>query len=247
MVHVGWSGDAVAERFTVPEKVPVGVTVIVDVPAVFAVVVIDAGLAESVKAPLTDTGTLTVLDNAPLVPVTTTVNPAAGSGLQLTDRVLPERVAVQPVGCVLVTASVTVPENPLMFVTEIVDVPAVPAVVSEIVAGVEARVKSWIVTSMPTVRVIEPLTPWTVTVNGVTPVEQVTLTSPAVLMDCVQPPGAAEVIENATVPAKPFIAFTATCEVPATVARVVRAGAERVKSCTVTRIPTVRVMEPLKP
>jgi hypothetical protein len=46
-----------------------------------------------------------------------------------------------------------------MFVTEMVDVPGVPAAVMEIVAGVEARVKSWIVTSMPTVRVIEPLTP----------------------------------------------------------------------------------------
>ena len=62
-----------------------------------------------------------------------------------------------------------------------------------------------------------------------------------------QPAGAVEVIENVTAPANPLIAFTATCEVPATVARAVRAGAERVKSCTVTRIPTVRVMEPLKP
>jgi hypothetical protein len=81
-----------------PEKVPVGVTVIVDVPAVFAVVVIEAGLADIMNAPPTVTGTLTVLDNAPLVPVTTTVNPAAGSGLQLTDRVLPVMVAVQPAG-----------------------------------------------------------------------------------------------------------------------------------------------------
>jgi hypothetical protein len=60
---------------------------------------------------------------------------------------------------VLVTERLTVPLNPLMFVTEMVDVPGVPAAVMEIVAGVEARVKSWIVTSMPTVRVIEPLTP----------------------------------------------------------------------------------------
>ena len=158
-MHVGWSGDAVAERLTTPEKVPVGVIVIVDVPAVFAVVVIEAGLAESVNAPLTVTGTLTVLESAPLVPVTTTVNPAEGSGLQVTDRVLPEMVAVQPVGCVLVTVSVTVPVNPLMFVTEIVEVPGVPAVVSEIVAGLEDSEKSWIVTRTPTVRVIEPLTP----------------------------------------------------------------------------------------
>ena len=59
----------------------------------------------------------------------------------------------------LVTEKLTVPVNPLMFVTEIVEVPGVPAAVMEIVAGVEASVKSWIVTSMPTVRVIEPLTP----------------------------------------------------------------------------------------
>jgi hypothetical protein len=36
---------------------------------------------------------------------------------------------------------------------------------------------------MPTVRVIAALTPWTVTVNGVTPVVQLTVTNPAVLMD----------------------------------------------------------------
>ena len=96
---------AVAEaavRLTTPEKVPVGVIVIVEVPAVLAVVVIDVGLgglAESVKVPPTVTGTLTVLDSAPLVPVTTTVNPVKlGSGLHMTDRVLPEMVAVQPAG-----------------------------------------------------------------------------------------------------------------------------------------------------
>jgi hypothetical protein len=167
----------------VPEKVPVGVTVIVDVPAVFAVVVIDVGLADIMNAPPTVTGTLTVLDNAPLVPVTTTVNPAEGSGLQVTDRELPEMVAVQPVGCVLVTASVTVPVKPLIFVTEIVDVPGVPAAVSGIVAGLEDSEKSWIVTRTPTVLVMDPLTPWTVTVNGATPVEHVTVRSPVVLMD----------------------------------------------------------------
>jgi hypothetical protein len=159
MVQPAGAVAEVAERLTAPEKVPVGVTVIVDVPAVFAVVVIDAGLAESVKAPLTVIGTLTVLESDPLVPVTTTVNPAEGSGLQVTDRELPEMVAEQPVGCVLVTASVTVPVNPLMFATEIVDVPAVPAAVSEIVAGLADSVKSWTVTKIPTVRVIEPLTP----------------------------------------------------------------------------------------
>jgi hypothetical protein len=55
------------------------------------------------------------------------------------------------------------------------------------------------------------------------------------------------VTENVTVPGKLLIAFTVTCEVPAVLAVVVIAGAERVKSCTVTKTPTVRVMDPLTP
>jgi hypothetical protein len=98
-----------------------------------------------------------------------------------------------------------------------------------VIAGAD-RVKSWTVTNTPTVRVIAALTPWTVTVNGTTPLVQLTDSSPAVLMDCVQPTGALEVIENVTVPVNPLIALTATCDVPAVLAVVVIAGAESVKS-----------------
>jgi hypothetical protein len=46
----------------------------------------------------------------------------------------------------------------------------------------------------------------------------------------VQPAGAAEVSEKVTAPANPLIAVTVTCEVPAVLAVVFIAGAERVKS-----------------
>ena len=84
-------------------------------------------------------------------------------------------------------------------------------------------------------------------VNGATPVVQLTVISPVALTDCVQPAGAVEVSENVTVPVNPLIAFTVTCEVPAVLAVVVMAGAESVKSRTVTSTPTVRVIEPLTP
>jgi hypothetical protein len=94
-------GAPLAERFTVPEKLPIGVTVIVDVPGTVARVVIEAGLADTVN-PETATGTFTVRDRVlggvPVVPVTTTVNPLTGNGLQLTERVVPEIDAVQPAG-----------------------------------------------------------------------------------------------------------------------------------------------------
>jgi hypothetical protein len=151
---------------------------------------------------------------------------------------------VQPTGALEVIENVTVPANPLIELIVTCDVPAVLAVV--VTAGAES-VKSWTVTNTPTVRVIAALTPWTVTVNGATPLVQLTDSSPAVLMDCVQPTGALEVIENVTVPVNPLIALTATCEVPAVLAVVVIAGADNVKSCTVTRIPTVRVIAELTP
>jgi hypothetical protein len=63
----------------------------------------------------------------------------------------------------------------------------------------------------------------------------------------VQPAGAVEVSEKVTVPANPLIALTVTCDVPAVLAFVLIAGADRVKSWTVTRIPTVRVIAALTP
>jgi hypothetical protein len=104
-------------------------------------------LAEMVKlAPGTVTDTLTVLDSVlgevPVVPVTTTVNPVVGNGLQETERTAPENDAVQPTGTAP-AVNVTVPVNPFVPVTEMVEVPAVPAVVRAIVAGLADSEKSY--------------------------------------------------------------------------------------------------------
>jgi hypothetical protein len=68
----------------------------------------------------------------------------------------------------------------------------------------------------------------TITLKGATPVEQVT-DKTAPLNDVVQPAGTVPA-ENVTVPAKLLIDVTVTVEVPAKVARVVIAGADRLKS-----------------
>jgi hypothetical protein len=70
--------------------------------------------------------------------------------------------------------------------------------------------------------------PVATTLKGATPVEQVTeRTTP--LKDAVQPTGTVPA-PKVTVPAKPLIGVTVAVDVPATVARVVMAGAERLKS-----------------
>jgi hypothetical protein len=68
----------------------------------------------------------------------------------------------------------------------------------------------------------------TVTLNGATPVAQVTDNTAPVKL-AVQPAGTVPA-EKVTVPAKPLTGVTVTVEVPATVARVVIAGAESEKS-----------------
>src|SRR3989442_9037685 len=70
-----------------------------------------------------------------------------------------------------------------------------------------------------------PLVPVTGTVNGATPVAQVTDRT-ARLNDPLQPVGKVkpELIVKVTAPENPLIAVTATVEVPATVARVVIGG-----------------------
>jgi hypothetical protein len=145
IVAVQPAGAPVAASITVPENEPVGVTVIMDVPETVAIVVIEAGLADSTNPPPTVTGTLTVRDSvlgaAPVVPVTTTVNPLFGNGLHDTDRTAPLNVAVQPVGTVP-ALNVTVPVNPLIAVTEMVEVPEVPGVVRAIVDGFAESEKS---------------------------------------------------------------------------------------------------------
>ena len=62
-----------------------------------------------------------------------------------------------------------------------------------------------------------------------------------------QPAGAVDVSENVTVPAKPLIALTVTCEVPAVFAVVVIAGADSEKSCIVTGTMTLEVVVPEVP
>jgi len=97
------------------------------------------------------TATLVVLDNVvgavPVVPVMVSVKLAGdGTAVQLTVRVVPETVAVHPVGAALVE-NVTVPEKPLMAVNDSVEVLEVPVVtLSEF--GLAATVKSttWNVT-----------------------------------------------------------------------------------------------------
>jgi hypothetical protein len=131
----------VTARPTTPENEPVAVTVIVEVPVTVASVVIEAGLADRVIPPPTVTGTLTVRNSAPAVPVTTTVKPEAGNGLQLTESTAPENDAVHPAGTVP-AVNVTVPVNPLIPVTEMVEVPAVPAVVRAILDGLAFNEKS---------------------------------------------------------------------------------------------------------
>ena len=132
---------------TVPVKPPDDVIVIVDVPVFVARTELGVTApAEMLKfAPGTVTGTLTVRESVfgevPVVPVTTTVNPVAGNGLQLTDKTAPVNDAVQPVGTEP-APKLTVPVNPLIPVTEIVEVPAVPAAVNGIVDGLADRVKS---------------------------------------------------------------------------------------------------------
>lgn len=159
IVTVQVVGAPVVVRSTVPEKLPVGVTVITELPAVPATVVIEIGFAVRVMPAggVTMTGTPTVLIKVPLVPWTVTVKLLVPE--QVTDRrLVAERVTVQPVGAVEIMAVVTVPVKPLMRVTPIWEVPAVLVVVV-IEEGVAVKAKSWTVTRTPTVLVIEPLVP----------------------------------------------------------------------------------------
>jgi hypothetical protein len=73
-----------------------------------------------------------------------------------------------------------------------------------------------------------PVVPVTITLNGATPVEQLT-DRIAPENDAVHPAGTVPAV-NVTVPAKLLIGVIVTVEVPATVARVVMAGADRLKS-----------------
>jgi len=126
------AGDVLKVRDTTPLNPLTAVTVMVEDPEVPEEKVTLVGLAAIVKS-CTVTVTVAEWDSVPLVPVTVTVNVAAVVPVQ--ERVeVPEppvilvglRVHVRPAG---VTADVraTVPVNPLIGATVIVDVPVAPA------------------------------------------------------------------------------------------------------------------------
>jgi hypothetical protein len=139
--------EADTVKLTGPAKPPLPVIVIVDVPGVVARTAVGVtALAEMVKlTPGTVTGTGRVRDSVlgevPVVPVTITVNPVVGNGLHETERTAPLNDAVQPVGTVP-AVNVTVPVNPLIPPTDMVEVPAVPAVVRGIGEGLADSEKS---------------------------------------------------------------------------------------------------------
>ena len=114
---------------TAPVNPLIGVTATVEDPAIVARVV-TAG-PDSEKS-WTVTERLVVLDRVagavPVVPVTGTVN-GATPVVHVTERIAPENEPLQPVGKVKPEpiAKVTVPVNPLIGVTAMVDVPATVA------------------------------------------------------------------------------------------------------------------------
>jgi hypothetical protein len=230
-VAVQPAGTAPAENATVPANPLIGVTETVEVPATPAVVrtIVD-GLADNEKSWIV-TLMLVVLDSVlgavPVVPVTSTLKGATPVA-QLTDRTAPEKVAVQPEGTVP-AVKVTVPAKPLIGVTVTLDVPGTVARV--VIDGAESE-KSWIVTWMITHRVKPPLVPQSVTSNGAIPVaHEIDRTVP--LNVAVQPAGTPVTVYE-IVPVNPFIGVTVTAEVPVTVASVVMAGADSEKSWIVT-------------
>jgi hypothetical protein len=221
-----------AESETAPAKPFTETTVTVEDPELVARIVDgETGPRETVKvgAPFTATETdvvlASVLGAVPVVPVTVRVNGfGVGIAVQLTDKVVPDTLAVQPVGAVLVE-NVTAPENPLIAVNDNAEPLAVPTTtVSE--DGLAETEKSWIVTETLVVldRVLGavPVVPVTGTVNGATPVEHVTeRTLPE--NEAVQPEGTAPAT-NVTDPENPLIGVTPTVELPAKVANVVIPG-----------------------
>jgi hypothetical protein len=128
----------VVEKVTVPVE---PVTVQVDVAVVVAncVKLFGEHATERVEG---TTGTLTVRDSVlgavPVVPVTITLNGA--TAVHETERTAPVKLAVQPAGTAP-AENVTAPANPLIGLTEIVEVPAVPAV-RVIVDGFADKMKS---------------------------------------------------------------------------------------------------------
>jgi len=191
---------------------------------------------------VTETGF--VLDNVlglvPVVPVMVKVKvDGLGTLVQLTVKVAPETLAVQPVGAALVE-NVTAPAKPLIAtddnVEELVPVPPVGIeTLSE--TGLADTLKSRTVTltlvTLDRVLGAVPVVPVMGTLNGATPVAHVTDRTVPVI-DPLQPVGNVkpELTARVTVPENPLREVTTTVEEPETVARVVIAGPATEKSTT---------------
>jgi hypothetical protein len=123
--------EGFAESDTVPTKPFTEVTVTVEDPELVARILDgETGPVETVKvgtrAAVTETDTVVVLDNVlgavPVMPVIVIVKLAGvGTAVQLTDKVVPETLAVQPVEAALVE-NATVPAKPLIAANDSVEV-----------------------------------------------------------------------------------------------------------------------------
>ena len=140
--------EGFAVKVTVPAKLFTDVTVIVEEPEFVARILAGETVPrETVKVGATPTVTETgaVLDSVlglvPVVPVMVKVKvEGLGTLVQLTVRVVPETLAVQPIGAALVE-NVTVPVKPLIATKDSADVFGVPTMtLSE--AGFADTVKS---------------------------------------------------------------------------------------------------------
>src|SRR2546426_865276 len=224
-------GAALVENETGPVKPLIPVNDSADVLGIPIVMLRVDGVAETEKSRMV-TLTLVLLDRVPLVPVTGTLNGVTPVA-QVTDRTAPENEPLQPVGKVKpeLIVKVTAPVNPLIPVTDTVEV---PATVARVVIGGADNEKSRTVTLTVVLLDKPPLVPVTGTVNGATPVAHVTdKTAPA--NEPLQPVGKRkpELTAHVTVPENPLIPVAAQVELPAIVARVVIPGQDGVKSWTV--------------
>ena len=175
------TGETVEVRATVPVNPLTGATVMVDVPVPPAKKVIMVGLADMVKS-VTVKVTAAVWVMEPLVPVTVTVYVPAGpeqDSVEVCDAPSTMLVGlsehVKPAGDT-VEVRATVPVNPPIGATVIVEVAVAPASADTLV-GLAVTLKSTWLTVNVTVAEwdSDPLVPVTVTVNGpnVAPLVQV--------------------------------------------------------------------------
>jgi len=147
-------GDKVSDNAIVPVKPLIADTVIVEVPAEPTATLTLVGLAVTVRSGAGDTVyvTVAVWETDPLVPVTVTVKVPVVDPVH--DRVevpdvvvlvnailVGDRVQVSPVAGETVSDSVTVPVNPLIPATVMVEVPGEPTTIGTVI-GLATTVKS---------------------------------------------------------------------------------------------------------